>query len=143
MALSKVLYSTSVTVKGGRDGEAASSDGNLKVTLGMPKELGGAGGSATNPEQLFAAGFAACCLSAMKLVAGKKRRAISNDPSIVAEVSLGPVGEGLGLGVTLNVNLPGMDAKDARELVDQAHKVCPYSNATRGNIEVNLVVNTD
>lgn len=140
MALSKVLYSATVTVKGGRDGEAASDDGNLKVKLAMPKELGGAGGNATNPEQLFAAGYAACFLSALNLVAGKKKIALSKDASIKAVVSLGPVGERLGLEATLHVNLPGMDAKEAQALVEQAHQVCPYSNATRNNIDVHLDV---
>lgn len=142
MALSKVLYSTKVTVTGGRDGEAVSEDGHLKVKLGMPKELGGMGGNVTNPEQLFGAGFAACFLSAMKLVAGKRNIAMDKDPSILADVSLGSLGQGLGLAVTLTVTLPGMDEKQAHELAEEAHKICPYSNATRNNIDVNLVVKT-
>lgn len=142
MALSKVMYSTKVTVKGGRDGEALSEDGHLNVKLGMPKELGGQGGNVTNPEQLFGAGFAACFLGALKLVAGKKKIVIDKDPSILAEVSLGTLGQGLGLAVTLTVTLPGMDEKQAHELVEEAHKVCPYSNATRNNIDVTLVVKT-
>ena len=142
MSLAKVLYATRVTVTGGRDGEAVSEDGHLKVKLGMPKEMGGAGGDATNPEQLFAAGFAACFLSAMKLIANKKKRAISDNPSITAEVAIGPVGDGLALGVTLNVKLPGMNDAQAHELVELAHKMCPYSNATRNNIDVKLNVST-
>ena len=142
MAISKTLYSTTVTVTGGRDGQAVSADGNLNVKLGMPKELGGSGEKAANPEQLFGAGFAACFLSAMKLVANKKKIAISSDPSITAEVGIGPQGEGLGLAVTLHVKLPGMDEKAAHALVELAHKTCPYSNATRGNIDVTLDVST-
>lgn len=142
MALSKVMYTTKVTVTGGRDGEAASEDGHLKVKLGMPKELGGMGGEATNPEQLFAAGYAACFLSALKLVAGKKKVALSHDASITAEVSLGQAGEGLGLAVTLNIRLPGMDRNEAKELVEAAHNTCPYFKATRNNIDVALAVMT-
>ena len=142
MALSKILYTTKVTVTGGRDGQAVSEDGNLNVQMGMPKELGGAGGAKTNPEQLFAAGFAACFLSALNLVAGKKKIAFPKAPSITAEVSLGSLGEGLGLALALTVNMPGMDKAQAQELVELAHKTCPYSNATRNNIAVNLVVKT-
>ena len=142
MALSKVLYTTSVTVTGGRDGQAVSDDGNLNVRMGMPKELGGPGGAVTNPEQLFAAGYAACFLSALKLVGSKKKIAFAKEPSITAQVSLGSLGEGLGLAVTLNVNLPGMDKTQADELVALAHKTCPYSNATRNNIDVTLAVTT-
>ncbi|SBW07723.1 Organic hydroperoxide resistance protein [uncultured delta proteobacterium] len=142
MALSKIMYSTTVTVTGGRDGEAVSGDGNLRVKLGMPKEMGGAGGNATNPEQLFAAGYAACFLSAMKMLAGKKKIAISPNPSIVAAVDLGTSGEKLGLQVALTVKLPGMDKAEAEKLVELAHQTCPYSNATRGNIDVALTVLT-
>ncbi len=142
MALSKILYSTKVTVTGGRDGEAVSEDGNLKVKLDKPKEMGGAGGKATNPEQLFAAGYAACFLSAMKMLANKKKIAISENPSILAEVALGSSGDKLGLQATLTVKLPGMDTADAEKLVELAHQTCPYSNATRGNIDVTLVVLT-
>ena len=140
MALSKIMYSTTVTVTGGRDGEAVSGDGNLKVKLGMPKEMGGAGGTATNPEQLFAAGYAACFLSAMKMLANKHKIAISKDPSIVAEVDLGTSGEKLGLQAALTVKLPGMDKAEAEALVEATHQVCPYSNATRGNVDVQLVI---
>jgi len=142
MSLSKILYATKVTVTGGRDGEAVSEDGNLKLKLGKPKEMGGSGGAVTNPEQLFAAGYAACFLSAMKLVADKKKIAISSTPSITAEVGIGPAGQGFGLAATLHVNLPGMDKAAARELMELAHQVCPYSNATRNNIEVKLDVRT-
>lgn len=142
MALSKILYSTTVTVKGGRDGEAVSDDGNLKVKLGMPKELGGTGGNATNPEQLFAAGYAACFLSALNLVAGKKKISLGKDASIKATVNFGPKGERFGLEAFLHVSLPGVDAKEAQALLEQAHEVCPYSNATRNNIDVHLDVTT-
>ncbi len=142
MSLSKVLYTAKVKVTGGRDGEAVSDDGHLKVKLGTPKEMGGAGGDATNPEQLFAAGFSACFLSAMKMIAGKKNLPISNNPSITAEVGIGPVGQAFGLQATLNISLPGMEEKAAKELVETAHQVCPYSNATRNNIEVRLNVFT-
>lgn len=142
MSLSKVLYTAKVKVTGGRDGEAVSDDGHLKVKLGTPKEMGGTGGDATNPEQLFAAGFAACFLSAMKMLAGKKKMPISDTPSITAEVGIGPVGQAFGLQAVLNVSLPGMEDNDAQALVDAAHQVCPYSNATRNNIEVKLLVST-
>jgi len=143
MSLSKVLYTAKVTVTGGREGEAASDDGHLKVKLAPPKEMGGNGiGDATNPEQLFAAGFAACFLSAMKMIAGKKKLPISDNPSIRAEVGIGPVGQAFGLQADLYVSLPGMDEKAAHELVEAAHQVCPYSNATRNNIDVNLHIST-
>ncbi len=141
MSLSKVLYTARVKVTGGRDGEAVSDDGHLKVKLGMPKEMGGAGGDFTNPEQLFAAGYAACFLSAMRMIAGKKNISLSN-PSITAEVGIGPVGQAFGLQAALSVSLPGMEEKAAKELVDAAHQVCPYSNATRNNIEVKLNIST-
>lgn len=140
MALDKVMYSTTVTVKGGREGEAASADGLLKLKLSKPKELGGPGGTGTNPEQLFGAGYAACFLSALELVSGKKKIALSREASIVADVSLGMNGQALGLAVTLNVRLPGMDKAQADELVALAHQTCPYSNATRNNIDVTLKV---
>lgn len=142
MSLSKVLYTAKVKVTGGRDGEAHSDDGHLKVKLSVPTDMGGPGGDGTNPEQLFAAGFAACFLSAMKMVAGKRNIAISDIPSIAAEVGIGPVGRSFGLQVALNVNLPGMDEKTAHDLVEETHQVCPYSNATRNNIDVKLSVST-
>lgn len=137
MALSKIMYTAKVTAKGGREGEAISDDGRLRVKLGQPKDTAG---NATNPEQLFAAGYAACFLSALKLVAGKKKITVSEESAVTAEVSLGPLGEGFGLGVKLVVALPGMDARQARELADAAHKVCPYSNATRNNVDVEIAV---
>lgn len=142
MSLAKVLYTAKVRVTGGREGEAVSDDGRLKVKLATPKEMGGAGGEGTNPEQLFAAGFAACFLSAMKMVAGKKKMPISENPSVAAEVGFGPVGQGFALQVALNVSLPGMEEKAAHALAEAAHQVCPYSNATRNNIEVTLIIST-
>ncbi|AKJ29258.1 organic hydroperoxide resistance protein [Caldimonas brevitalea] len=138
MKLDKVLYKTEATATGGRDGRAATADGVLDVKLGTPKELGGAGGAATNPEQLFAAGYSACFLSAMKVVAGQQKKALPADASVTAKVGIGPIAAGYGLEVDLAVSLPGMEREAAQALVETAHKVCPYSNATRNNIEVRL-----
>lgn len=140
MTLDKVMYTTEVTVTGGRDGSAMSADGRLNVKLAKPKELGGAGGEGTNPEQLFAAGYAACFLSALQLVSGKKKIVLSHGAAIHSEVSLGQSGQALALAVTLNVKLPGMDKAVAEELVELAHQTCPYSNATRNNVVVTLTV---
>ncbi|MCC8189920.1 MAG: organic hydroperoxide resistance protein [Planctomycetes bacterium] len=140
MALDTVLYSTEVTVTGGRDGKAVSADGNLQVSLSMPKALGGPGGEGTNPEQLFAAGYAACFLSALKLVAGQRKVLLSREAAIRAETRLGKAGDDLQLAVTLAVSLPGMDKATAEELVAQAHRTCPYSRATRNNIDVTITV---
>tara|TARA_R110000824_G_scaffold390760_7_gene587740 strand:- start:41880 stop:42302 length:423 start_codon:yes stop_codon:yes gene_type:complete len=136
----KILYTAHATATGGRTGEAKSSDGQLSVKLVSPKELGGAGGEGTNPEQLFAAGYAACFLSALKLVSGQQKKPVPADTSISADVGIGPQdsGVGFGLAVTLNISIPGMDAADAKALVDATHQVCPYSNATRGNVDVTL-----
>ena len=133
----KVLYRAQATATGGRDGRAVSSDGLLDVKLAPPRELGGMGG-ATNPEQLFAAGYAACFLSAMKHVAGAKKIALPADASINSTVGIGQIPAGFGLEVQLVVNLPGMERTAAEALVATAHQVCPYSNATRGNIEVQI-----
>ncbi len=140
MTLDKIMYTTETTVKGGREGSAASTDGLLKLKLSKPKELGGAGGDGTNPEQLFAAGYAACFLSAMELVSGRKKLALSPDTSIRAVVSIGQSGTALALAVTLNIHIPGMDKAAADDLVAVSHQTCPYSNATRNNIDVSLVV---
>jgi Ohr subfamily peroxiredoxin len=133
------LY-TAIATASGRDGRAVTSDNKLDLTLARPKELGG-DGAGTNPEQLFAAGYAACFASAMGLVAGKKDIDVS-DASVTAEVGLRPNGQGgFALSVTLRVELPdSLPAELGRELVDAAHQVCPYSNATRGNIPVELVI---
>jgi len=138
MALDKVLYTAHATSTGGREGKSVSSDGALNVTLSTPKELGGAGGPGTNPEQLFAAGYSACFIGAMKAVAGKLKIALPADLSIAAEVGIGPIPAGFGIQATLNISLPGMERAAAEQLVAAAHQVCPYSNATRGNIDVTL-----
>ncbi len=135
--LNKVLYTAKAHTTGGRDGRSVTDDGLLDVRLAPPKALGGAGG-ATNPEQLFAAGYSACYLSALKHVAGMKKVSIPADASVDAEVDIGPIAQGFGLAVRLAVSLPGLDRAVAQELVDTAHQVCPYSNATRGNIAVDL-----
>lgn len=135
----KILYSTSATVTGGREGSARSEDGQLQVTLVTPKELGGAGGEGTNPEQMFAAGYAACFLSALKLVASQDKVKLV-DPAITAKVGIGPNDDGVGfsLKVDLVADLKDLDAATANALLEKAHQVCPYSNATRNNIEVTV-----
>jgi len=138
MALDKVLYTAHATSTGGREGSSKSSDGALEVRLSTPKELGGAGGPGTNPEQLFACGYSACFIGAMKAVAGKQKITLPQDLSITADVGIGPIPAGFNIQVALNISLPGMDPQAARQLVDAAHQVCPYSNATRGNIDVAL-----
>lgn len=138
-----ILYTTKATVTGGREGRARSEDGRLALLLSTPKELGGSGGEGTNPEQLFAAGYSACFLSAIKYVAGQKKVKISDDASVTATVGIGPRadGKGFGLDVALAVALPGVDAGVAREIVDAAHVVCPYSEATRSNLDVRISIN--
>ena len=136
-----VLYSTSARATGGRDGHSATLDGAFDVSLATPKELGGGGGPGNNPEQLFAAGYAACFLGAMKFVAGQDKIKVPNDASVTSTVGMGPRSEGgFGLDIALAVALPGMDHSEAQALVEKAHQVCPYSNATRGNIDVKLSV---
>ena len=137
--LDKVLYTAKAHTTGGRDGRSVSSDKLLDVRLAPPTEMGGKG-DATNPEQLFAAGYSACFMGAMKFVAGQKKIAVPPDAAIDASVSIGPIPAGFGLAVELAVSLPGMDRAAAQELVEAAHGVCPYSNATRGNIEVELTI---
>lgn len=133
----QILYTANATATGGRDGQATSNDQRLAVKLSTPKELGGAGGEGTNPEQLFAAGYSACFIGAMKFVAGSQKIALPADTSVNGLVGIGPNGKGgFGLQVELNISLPGMDRAAAEALVHKAHEVCPYSNATRGNIEV-------
>jgi Ohr subfamily peroxiredoxin len=135
ISLDKVLYTAVATSTGGREGKSVSSDGLLDVKLAPPKELGGAGG-ATNPEQLFAAGYSACFLGALKHVANLQKLAVPADAAITASVGIGPIPQGFGINAKLVVSLPGMDRTVAQQLVDAAHQVCPYSNATRGNIDV-------
>ncbi|KJK36689.1 Ohr subfamily peroxiredoxin [Streptomyces variegatus] len=133
------LYTAVATATHGREGRTVSSDGVLDLALGMPQALGG-NGQGTNPEQLFAAGYAACFGSALGLV-GRGAKVDVSDAAVTAEVSIGKQGEGFGLAVTLRVELPdSVDEATGRKLVEQAHQVCPYSNATRGNIEVDLVI---
>ncbi|NBA93905.1 organic hydroperoxide resistance protein [Pseudomonas sp. R5(2019)] len=134
----KTLYTAVVTSTGGRDGRAVSSDNILDIKLATPKELGGAGGAATNPEQLFAAGYSACFIGALKFVAGQKKVTLPADTSITAEVGIGQIEGGFGLDIDLRISLPGLEQADAKALVDAAHLVCPYSNATRGNVDVRL-----
>ena len=137
--LVKNLYTAQASATGGRGGHARSSDGILEVDLRVPEAMGGPGGG-TNPEQLFAAGYAACFQSALGTV-GRRQKADTSDSTVTAKVSIGPIAGGAyGLAVTLEVSIPQVDEDRARELVEAAHKVCPYSNATRGNIEVQLVV---
>ncbi|HTQ99673.1 MAG TPA: organic hydroperoxide resistance protein [Candidatus Acidoferrum sp.] len=136
----KILYTANATATGGRDGRAESSDNALAVALSVPKALGGAGGPGTNPEQLFAAGYSACFLSALKYVAGKQSVAVPQTATVAASVGIGPIATGFALQVTLEITLPGVDSTLAHELVEKAHVVCPYSNATRGNVDVTLVV---
>ncbi|GHO98401.1 putative organic hydroperoxide resistance protein/OsmC-like protein [Reticulibacter mediterranei] len=135
----KILYTAEATVYGGREGEARTSDGNLVVNLSIPKEMGGPGGQGTNPEQLFAVGYAACFQSALMAVA-RRQHVDASQSTINSKVGIGPIGEGaFGLNVELHVSIPGLDQETGEKLVEAAHKVCPYSNATRGNIPVKLV----
>ena len=140
MALDKVLYTAHATSTGGRTGTTESSDGALKATLTTPKELGGAGGAGTNPEQLFAAGYSACFIGAMKAVAAGQKIKLPDDVSITSDVGIGPIPGGFGIKVDMRISIPGMDKAAAEALVAAAHQVCPYSNATRGNIDVSLTV---
>jgi Ohr subfamily peroxiredoxin len=140
MKLEKVLYTAHATSTGGREGSSKSSDGVLDVKLTTPKELGGNGAVGTNPEQLFAAGYSACFIGAMKVVAGREKITLPADTSIKADVGIGPIPAGFGIQVALTVTVPGMDRATAEKIVHAAHGVCPYSNATRGNIEVTLSV---
>ncbi len=136
--LQNVAYTAKATATGGREGVAKSDDGRLNVNLSTPKGLGGDDGQGTNPEQLFAAGYAACFIGALKFVAGSEKIALPSDTHINSEVSIGAIEGGFGIAVKLAVSLGDMDKTAAQELVNKAHQVCPYSNATRGNIEVEL-----
>jgi Ohr subfamily peroxiredoxin len=140
MKVEKVLYRAQAKATGGRDGKAVSSDGVLDVKLTTPKELGGGGGNGTNPEQMFAAGYSACFIGALKHVAMQAKVALPADTSITGIVGIGQVPGGFGLEVELQVSIPGVDKATAKTLVDKAHGVCPYSNATRGNINVTLTI---
>lgn len=138
MSIENVVYRAYAEATGGRDGRAISSDGVLDVELTTPKELGGAGGQGTNPEQLFAAGYSACFIGAMKFVAGRDKLPMPADTSVEGVVGIGQIPQGFGIEVELRVSLPGMPAEQAEQLIKRAHQVCPYSNATRGNIDVTL-----
>jgi len=138
--LQNVAYTAKATATGGREGVAKSDDGRLNVNLSTPKGLGGDDGQGTNPEQLFAGGYAACFIGALKFVAGSEKIALPSDTHINSEVSIGAIEGGFGIAVKLAVSLGDMDKTAAQELVNKAHQVCPYSNATRGNIEVELSV---
>ena len=137
----EVKYRTSATADGGRDGRTRTDDGKLDLQLSTPKELGGPGGEGTNPEQLFASGYAACFLGALKFAAHDLKLQVPTGAAVTAAVGIGMRSAGgFGLDVELAVALPGMERADARRLVEAAHQTCPYSNATRGNIDVRLSV---
>lgn len=142
MSVSKILYTATATAKGGRAGHIKSSDGVLDFDLKVPKELGGPGGVGSNPEQLFAAGYAACFEGAMRFVAGQKKVAVPADTSVTGHVGIGPrEPTGFGIAVQLEVNLPGLDRAVAQDLIDTAHRdICPYSHATRGNVDVKITL---
>lgn len=137
--IEKVIYTAHATSTGGRDGTTRTSDGLLDLKLAVPKEMGGAGGG-VNPEQLFASGYSACFIGALKFVAGAQKIALPADTSINASVGIGQIPQGFGIEVALQVSIPGMEKAAAEALVAKAHEVCPYSNATRGNIEVTITV---
>jgi osmotically inducible protein OsmC len=132
--LDKVMYTAKAHTTGGREGASRTDDGRLDVKLTSP----GGAGTGTNPEQLFAAGYSACFIGAIKAVAGKMKLEVPADVAIDAEVDLGPIPNAYGIAARLNVSLPGMDRAQAQALIDAAHQVCPYSNATRGNIDVQV-----
>ena len=136
-----VIYKTSATATGGRDGAARSEDGAVDVKLVVPKEMGGPGGFGANPEKLFAAGYSACFLGAMKAVSGKVGVKVPADATVTATIGFGPRSEG-GYGITadLAISLPGVDPDMGKKLMAAAHEVCPYSNATRGNVDVGLTL---
>ncbi len=137
----KVLYQTQAVATGGRDGRAQTKDGSFSVNLAVPVEMGGKGGG-NNPEQLFASGYAACFLGAIRFVAGQAKTKVPDDATVTSTVGIGPRddGTGFGLQVALEIKLPGIERKAAEDLVAKAHVVCPYSHATRGNIDVKLSV---
>jgi osmotically inducible protein OsmC len=138
----KTLYHAHAHATGGRTGQAQTDDGKLNLTLSTPKELGGDGGAGTNPEQLFASGFAACFLGALKYVAGQEKVKIPEDTTVNADIGIGPRDDGKGFGITasLQVKIPGMDHAKAEDLIKKAEVVCPYAHATHGNIESSFTV---
>jgi osmotically inducible protein OsmC len=138
--LENIAYTAKATATGGREGIAKSDDGRLELALSTPKGLGGDDGQGTNPEQLFAAGYAACFIGALKFVAGEEKTSLPNETYINSEVSIGAIDGGFGIAVKLAISLGDMDKAQAQNMVDKAHQVCPYSNATRGNIAVELSI---
>ena len=140
MKIEKVVYRAHAKSTGGREGVSATSDESVQVKLVTPKEMGGSGAVGTNPEQLFAMGYSACFIGAMKFVAGQSKTKLPDDTSIEGIVGIGQIPGGFGIEVELKISVPGMDKAQARDIVEKAHHVCPYSNATRGNIDVTLTV---
>lgn len=140
MKIEKVVYRAHATSTGGRDGRSKTSDGGVDLKLTPPKEMGGSGAPGTNPEQLFAMGYSACFIGAMKFVAGQEKMKLPDDTSIEGIVGIGQIPGGFGIEVELKISIPGLDKAKAKEIVEKAHHVCPYSNATRGNIDVTLTV---
>lgn len=140
MKIEKVLYQGKAKSTGGRDGKSVTSDGGVDVKLTTPKEMGGGGGAGTNPEQLFAMGYSACFIGAMKFVAMQQKIKLPDDTSIDAIIGIGQIPAGFGIEAELKISAPGMDKAQLKAIVDKAHAVCPYSNATRGNIEVKLTI---
>ncbi len=138
MTIEKILYTATATATGGREGRATSTDSVLDVQLSTPRELGGAGGPGTNPEQLFAAGYSACFLGALKFVASQQKVVLPAATNVTGKVGIGQIPTGFGIEAELTITAPGLDRTTLQGLVDQAHIVCPYSNATRGNIDVTL-----
>ncbi|OZG71748.1 organic hydroperoxide resistance protein [Hahella sp. CCB-MM4] len=138
-----IVYKAQATSTGGRDGRSTTSDGRLDVKLSTPKELGGAGGEGTNPEQLFAAGYSACFIGALKYVAVQDKIRLPNEPNVTSYVGIGanPAGVGFAIDVDLHIEIQGLEKEVLESLVEKAHQVCPYSNATRGNVRVGLVLN--
>lgn len=140
MKIEKVLYTAKAQSTGGREGSSKTDDGRLDLVLSTPKELGGAGKDGTNPEQLFAAGYSACFLGAIKFVAAQGKIALSPETTVAAQIGIGQIPTGFGIEAELTIHIPGVDLDTAKTLVEKAHIVCPYSAATRGNIEVKLNV---
>ena len=140
MSIEKIVYQAHATATGGREGRTVSSDGSIDLKLTTPKQLGGSGLPGANPEQLFAAGYAACFIGAMRHVAGQRKVSLPSDISIDATVGIGAITGGFGIEVDLKVHVPGMAKEAAQDLIEAAHRVCPYSNATRNNIDVRLSV---
>jgi len=140
MTIEKVLYRAHAHVTGGRDGRATIPESNIDLRLTTPKELGGGGGDGTNPEQLFAAGYSACFIGAIKFVSARDKINLPKEVAIDGSVGIGQIPNGFGIEVELRISLPGMDPSEAQELIEKAHVVCPYSNATRNNIDVKLTL---